>query len=173
MPAVGQLPVGPLFGGRGPATRYLIAIALVVAVAAARFALVPLVGAQTPLMPFIAAIYFSAYLAGFGPALAATALSSIVATLLFAQISNRAEMVGWAAHVALFVAVGVLISLVTRAFQKAYQSQHGALLAAREAERQASSSQALLQGIADSLPALIGYVDSGLRYRFNNKRYED
>jgi PAS domain S-box-containing protein len=173
MPAVGQLPVGPLFGGRGPATRYLIAIALVVAVAAARFALVPLVGAQTPLMPFIAAIYFSAYLAGFGPALVATALSSIVATFLFAQTSNRAEVVGWAAHVALFVAVGVLISLVTRAFQKASQSQHEALLAAREAEHQASSSQALLQGIADSLPALIGYVDSGLRYRFNNKRYED
>ena len=44
-------------------------------------------------------------------------------------------MLGWAAHVALFVAVGVLISFVTRAFQKASESQHAALLAAREAQQ--------------------------------------
>jgi len=171
--AAGPLPVGPLFGGRGPATRYFIAVALVAAVAAARYALVGLVGAETPLMPFIAAIYFSAYLAGFGPGLAATALSPILATFLFADVSNRAALLGWAAHVALFVAVGVLISFVTRAFQKASESQHAALLAAREAQQKASSSQALLQMIADSLPVLISYVDSGLRYRFNNKRYEE
>src|SRR5690349_14017071 len=108
--AVGPVPVAPLFGGRAPGVRYGIAIALVLAIAAARFALVPLVGTQTPLMPFIAAIYFSAYLAGFGPALVATVLSLLVATFLFAQVSNREEVVGWAAHVALFAAVGVLIS---------------------------------------------------------------
>ena len=169
----GRLAAGPLFGGRGPAIRYFIAIALVVAVAAARFALIPLVGSETPLMPFIAAIYFSAYLAGLGPGLVATALSPIVATFLFAPVSNRAEVVGWAAHVGLFVIVGVLISFVTRAFQKASEAQHAALLAARTAEQQASSSQALLQMIADSLPVLISYVDTGMRYRFNNRRYEE
>jgi PAS domain S-box-containing protein len=42
-----------------------------------------------------------------------------------------------------------------------------------ERTRELAQSESQLRLVADSLPALIGYVDSEQRYRFNNKAYEE
>ncbi|WP_052954406.1 sensor histidine kinase [Microvirga vignae] len=42
----------------------------------------------------------------------------------------------------------------------------------RESETRARASEKKLRQIADSLPALIAYVDADQRYRFNNRAYE-
>jgi diguanylate cyclase (GGDEF)-like protein/PAS domain S-box-containing protein len=54
----------------------------------------------------------------------------------------------------------------------------GALAAAREAELAAAHARAIeseerLRIIADNVPALIAYIDTGLRYRFANTRYQE
>lgn len=46
------------------------------------------------------------------------------------------------------------------------------LRASAGAQRPAHDSDAPLRAISDAMPALIAYVDSDLRYRFNNKAYE-
>ncbi len=110
---------GPLFEDRPAWLRYGIAVSLVIVVAAARFAVIPLAGVQTPLLPFVAAVYFAVWLAGFWPAVLATLLSPIVASLLFAQLSGFADTLAWFSHVLLFLAVGFVISWVSRRLQLA------------------------------------------------------
>lgn len=44
---------------------------------------------------------------------------------------------------------------------------------ARAAQTRRRQAQHQLQAVTDNIPALVGYVDAEMRYRFNNARYQD
>lgn len=69
--------VGPLIERRRRWLRYGSAIALLLIVALGRFALIPVLGSQAPLLPFVAAVLAIAYLGGRGPALMAALLAAL------------------------------------------------------------------------------------------------
>jgi PAS domain-containing protein len=165
--------IGPVLAGRGGALRYGAATLFVVVIGVARWALAPILGGQAPLLPYIVAVYAAAYLGGLGPGLLAGVLSSFLATALYTDWSIGMHMGAWSAHIVLFLSIGVGMSLILHQLQRAYATQHAALLTAREAERQALSSAAQLRLMADALPVLIAYVDQEQRYRFNNRYYEE
>jgi PAS domain S-box-containing protein len=171
--ARGILLIGPVLKDRAAWLRYGVAVALVLGIGLARFALLPLLGPQAPLLPFVLAIYAAAYLGGLGPALFASGGSAVLATALFTAWPAGPHAQEWTAHVAFFLGVSVLVSLIMQQLQRAYANEHEALLAVREAERQASHSEAQLRLITDALPVLIASVDREHRYRFINKRYEE
>jgi PAS domain S-box-containing protein len=164
--AISKSPIGPLLAHHPVWRRYCVVAALIVVVAALRDAAVPVMGAQAPLLPFAFAVFAAAYLGGRGPALAATALAAALATLLFAEFSGPRVVLAWAGHVALFVSLGFLVSWTMDRLQRSYVAQQETLFAAKAGEEQ-------LRTITDAMPALIAYVDSEHRYRFNNKGYQD
>lgn len=165
--------IGPVLKDWAVWLRYGLAMPLVLIVGFARFALVPVLGPEAPLLPFVVAIYLAAYLGGLGPALLASGTSAVVVTVLFTRWPHGSHPGEWSAHLALFLGVGVLVSLILHRLQRAYAAEHDALSAVREAERQASDSEAQLRLITDALPVLIASVDREHRHRFNNRRYED
>ena len=164
--AESKSPIGPFLAGRPMWSRYCVVVVLIVLVAALRNAAVPIMGAQAPLLPFGFAVFAAAYIGGRGPALAATALAAALATLLFAEFSDPRMVLAWAGHVALFVSLGCLVSWTMHHLQRSYGAQQQLLFAAKAGEEQ-------LRTIADAMPALIAYVDSEYRYRFNNKGYQE
>jgi PAS domain S-box-containing protein len=163
--------VGPLIERQRVGLRYGSAIGLLLTVALARFALIPLLGSQAPLLPFIVAVLAAAYIGGRGPALLACLLTPPVATVLFTHWPQGSNPGPWSAHLAFFVAIGVIATLIVDQLQRSYAAQQDALLAAQESEHKANTSEARLRLVADSLPLLVAYVDRDLRYRFHNSRY--
>jgi PAS domain S-box-containing protein len=163
--------IGPAIEPRRTGLRYASAVAAVLAAGLMRLALTPLLGTQAPLLPFVPAIYAAAYLGGRNPALLACLLSPLLATALFTDWLIDRHTGTWNAHVALFLVIGVLVTLVMDQLQRAYSAQNRALVVAREAERQAHASERQLRLIADALPLLIAYVDREQRIRFHNRGY--
>jgi PAS domain S-box-containing protein len=143
-----------------------VALLIVCVVAAARYATAPLLGLQVPLLPFAVAIFAVTYVCGLGPALLAIVGSAVIATAFFTVYPLADSILAWVAHVTIFVILGVLVSVMMHRLQQAYRAQREALTAA-------SASSAQLRLIADSVPALISYVDAERRYRFNNRAYEE
>jgi PAS domain S-box-containing protein len=162
--ARGVLLIGPVLKGRPAWLRYSLPLALVLAVGLTRFGLLPLLGPQAPLLPFVLAIYGAAYLGGFGPALLASAFSAMLATALFTSWPTGPHAGEWIGHVAFFLGVGVLVSLIMHQLQRAYGAEHQALLALRQSEER-------LRLITDHLPALIAYIDHEEVYQFTNGAY--
>ncbi len=156
--------IGPILATSPAATRYAAAFLLIAVVAAVRDALVPVVGIQAPLLPFGLAVFAAALLAGFGPAVLATAAASVITTVLYADLSDGGDLIAWSGHVTLFVLLGCLVALLTHRLQVAYRSQSATLAAATAAEKR-------LRTITDAMPALITYVDSNGRYVFGNRTF--
>jgi PAS domain S-box-containing protein len=167
-----QPALGPRLTRGGATARYAAAICAVVVIAAARYALIPVLGLQAPLLPFVLAIYVAGYLGGVGPGILATVLSGILGTALFTSPLGGDHPLQWSAHVTALLIVGVIITLVLDRLRQIAAAQHAALIEARIAQTAASESRAQLRLIADSLPVLIAYVDTDLRYRFVNACYE-
>ena len=165
------LVIGPLLANRSPWLRYGSAMGLLLIVALGRFALIPLLGSQAPLLPFVVAILAAAYLGGRGPALLASLLSPLVATVLFTHWPQGSNPGPWSTHLIVFVTISVALSLIVDQLQRSSAAQERALLAAHESERQANNSKARLRLVTDSLPLLVAYVDRDMRYRFHNSRY--
>ena len=163
--ADGASQVGPLLAGKGPFALYGTALAVIGVVAVARYAAIPIMGVQAPLLPFEFAIFAIAYLCGLRPALLATFVVPIVPTFMFSGSFSRADTLAWSGHVALFVALGCLVSWMTHRLQVAYRAQRTALAVAKAGEHQ-------LRLVTNGLPVLIAYCDADLRYRFNNSAYE-
>ena len=161
----GASQVGPLLAGKGPFALYGSALAIIGVVAAARLAATPVMGVQAPLLPFELAIFAVAYLCGLRPALLATFVAPIAATLMFSASSSRDDTIAWTGHVALFVALGCLISWMMHRLQVAYRAQRNALAVAKAGEDQ-------LRLVTNGLPVLIAYCGADFRYRFNNSAYE-
>jgi PAS domain S-box-containing protein len=130
--------IGPLLGNQPIWIRYGVALLLVAAMVAARFALIPLMGAQAPLLPFVLVVFAAGYLAGFGPALFAALLSPALITLMFTRFPFDGDVGAWSAHVALFMIITVLVSLIVHQLQVVSRSQQDALASAHAAERAAA-----------------------------------
>ena len=156
--------IGPLLKDRPAWLRYSLAMLVVPAIGLARFALLPILGPQAPLLPFVLAIFIGTYLGGLGPALLASAFSAVLATILFTSWPTGTHAAEWAGHVAFFLGVGVLVSFIVHQLQRAYAAEHQSLLALRQSERR-------LRLIADHLPALIAYIDRDEVYQFTNAAY--
>jgi PAS domain S-box-containing protein len=164
--------VGPVIAEhRGPA-RYAAAIFLVLVVGGIRYALVPIMGTQAPLLPLLLAVFGAVWLGGRDAGLLATILAALSATFAFTAWPNGTHHMEWGAHLALFLISGLLISLGGHRIQLLNRSQREAVLAAQRAERNAIESEAQLRLIADAMPVLIAYVDRDHRYRFKNRPYD-
>jgi PAS domain S-box-containing protein len=163
--------VGPLIGEERSEMRYLAAIVLVCAVAGIRYALIPVLGTQAPLLPLLLAVWGAVWLGGLSPAVLATIISLPLATALFTDWPHGTRYLEWTGHLALFSVAAVLVSFVGHRFQRLHRGQHDALVVAQSAERRAVESEAQLRLITDNLPALISYIDRDGRYRFANAAY--
>jgi PAS domain S-box-containing protein len=164
--------IGPLIPERARALRYAAALAVVAATVAVRAALAPLLGTQAPLLPFVLTVFVSAYLGGRGPALLASFLAPLAATLWFTAWPHDAPPVQWAAHVVFFLLVGTLAAVLMGELQRSALAQLLATRAAARSAARASESAAHMRLIADAMPALISYIGPAREYRFVNRMFE-
>jgi PAS domain S-box-containing protein len=177
----GGLPlIGPLLGSQPAWIRYGVAVLLVVAVAGARYGLNPLMGTHAPLLPFVLVVFGAGYLAGLGPALLATLLSPLIATPMFTMFPVDGDVGPWSAHIALFMIITVLVSLIMHQLQITYRAQQEALAAAHAAERAAArelnerrhtqealrKSESMLKLIYDNTSDCLFLVEVGSEDRF-------
>jgi two-component system CheB/CheR fusion protein len=165
--------IGPLIPARLWPWRYVAAVVVVAVTVGLRASLSPLLGTQAPLLPFVLAVFVSAYVGGRGPGLLASILTPVAATIWFTAWPHDAPALQWAAHVVFFLLVGTLTTLLMHELQRSALSQRQAVDAAAANEEQARESASQLRLIADSMPVLISYVSPDAVYRFSNKLYED
>jgi len=165
--------IGPLIPAELWLLRYAAAVAVVAATVALRASLTPLLGTQAPLLPFVLAVFVSAYLGGRGPGLVSCVLTPLAATFWFTTWPHDAPPGQWAAHVVFFLLIGGLATFLMHELQRSALNQRLALQAAAVNEEQARKSASQLRLIADSMPVLISYVAPDGVYRFSNKLYEN
>jgi PAS domain S-box-containing protein len=165
--------IGPLIPARAWPMRYVAAVAVVLATVGLRVMLAPLLGTQAPLLPFVLAVFVSAYLGGRGPGLLASVLTPIAATIWFTAWPHDAPPVQWGAHVIFFLLIAGLATFVMHELQRSSRAQILALLAAAQSEAGVRKSAAQLKLITDAMPALISYIGRDGTYRFANKLYEN
>jgi PAS domain S-box-containing protein len=164
--------IGPLIPAERWPWRYLAAIAAVAATVGLRAALSPLLGTQAPLLPFVLAVLVSACLGGRGPGLLASVLTPVAATIWFTSWPHDAPPLQWVAHVAFFLVIGTLATLLMHELQRTALKQRQAVGAAAASEAQARAYASQLRLIADSMPVLISYVTADAVYRFSNQAHE-
>jgi len=145
-------------GGRSAVERYALTLAIVAAATALRVALDPVWGAGLPYITFYPAVMLAAWLGGLGPGLVATALSAVIADYLWIPppfsfaISSRPDALG----LAVFLAMGALISLLNEGWYRSTRAASGAVArldaaraetdrARQEAEQSAQQLQTALQ----------------------------
>jgi PAS domain S-box-containing protein len=145
---------------------------VVVATVLLRVGLTPVLGTQAPLLPFVLTVFVSAYLGGRGPALLASLLAPLAATLWFTAWPHDAPPEQWASHVIFFLMVGTLAALLMGELQRSTRAQLQAAREAAEHAARANQSAAHMRLIADAMPALISYIGPERTYRFANRTYE-
>ena len=135
---------------RRPWFGYLLAAGVTAAMIAARLALTDVIPDEPALIIFLIPILLAAYVGGIGPGLFATALGAL-ATAYFLllpaydlRIERPIDVLRWA----LFITVGVLISVLNEAL-------HRARHAAMAGQRDRSELRGQLAAIAASMPGLI------------------
>ena len=164
--------IGPLIDPHRHVLRYGSAIVIVLLVAGLRLALTPFMGTQAVLLPFVLAVLGAAIFGGFGPALLASVLAPILVTPFFAESIGMIDL-AWSGHVALFIVIGGMVTVIMHRLQRSAWAQQAALAVTWQSQREASRIEAQLRLMADALPVLIAYVDANQRYRFNNNGYEE
>jgi len=143
--------IGPLLRDDAVVLRYGAAIVVMLLVAGIRAVLAPLLGTQAPLLPFVLGIFGAAYLGGRGPALLASFLTPILATIAFTDWPQDGPPMQWVAHAAFFVIIAVLSSCLMHELQKRSRAEREALAIAadhakalREADRRKDEFLAML-----------------------------
>jgi signal transduction histidine kinase/ActR/RegA family two-component response regulator len=126
--------IGPIIPATAVVSRYCVALGVVLLIFALRAALAPFLGAQAPLLPFVLGVLLSAYLGGRGPALLATAVTPVLATIWFTSWPGDAPPWQWPLHVVFFVLLAVVIAVLMHAMQI---TANAASENARRAERSA------------------------------------
>ena len=164
--------IGPLIPDQLWPWRYLAAVAVVLVTVGMRAALTPLLGTQAPLLPFVLAVFVSAYLGGRGPGILASILTPLAATIWFTAWPHDAPPAQWGAHVVFFLLVAGVATFLMHELQRSSRAQLLALQAAAVSEENVRKSAAQLKLIADAMPALISYIATDGTYRFANKLYE-
>ena len=132
--------IGPLIPAHATAFRYAAAIGVVFVVLAIRAALSPLLGVQAPLLPFLLGVLLAAYLGGRGPALLATGLLPVFATIWLTGWPHDAPPWQWVLHVLFFLLIGGLTSFIVEALQNAV----------RHADENARRAQAAADALRDT-----------------------
>ena len=164
--------IGPLIPPELWPLRYAAALGVVAVTVALRAGLAPLLGTQAPLLPFVLAVFVSAYLGGRGAGLLASVLTPLAATFWFTAWPHDAPPLQWGAHVVFFLLIAALATLLMHELQRSSRSQLVALRAAAQSEALMRESAAQLRLIADAMPALISYIAPDGTYRFTNKLYQ-
>jgi len=143
--------IGPLLRDDAKLLRYGAAIAVVLVIGGIRAVLAPLLGTQAPLLPFVLGVFACAYLGGRGPALLASVLTPVLATIFFTDWPKDGPPTQWVAHVVFFVLIGVLSSVIMHELQKRSRTERAALAIAadharalREADRRKDEFLAML-----------------------------
>ena len=124
--------IGPLLRDKAVLLRYGAAIAVVLVIGAIRGVLAPLLGTQAPLLPFVLGIFAAAYLGGRGPALLASVLTPVLATIFFTDWPADGPPLQWVAHVAFFLLIAVLSSALMHELQKRSRAEREALAVAAD-----------------------------------------
>ena len=124
--------IGPLLRDEAVVLRYGAAVAVVLLIGVIRGVLAPLLGSQAPLLPFVLGIYAAAYLGGRGPALLASVLTPIVATVFFTDWPTDAPPLQWVAHVVFFLVIAGLSSALMHELQKRSRAERAALTVAAD-----------------------------------------
>lgn len=117
---------------------YVLAAAWVAAALFLRFLLNPVLGQQGPYLILTLSIVFAALYGGFGPAMLATALSTLVGTYLFVGSKPGWESVLEPANIArtlLFLAIGLSISVVGGRLRQSRQALSGVVRELRRSNR--------------------------------------
>jgi PAS domain S-box-containing protein len=164
--------IGPLIPGSARPLRYAAAAIVVMGTVLMRASLAPALGTQAPLLPFVLTVFLSAYLGGRGPALLASFLTPVAATIWFTAWPHDAPPMQWAAHVAFFLLIGALSAWLMGELQTSARAQLLATRAAAENAERATQSEGHMRLIADAMPALISYIGPDRIYRFANRTYE-
>jgi PAS domain S-box-containing protein len=164
--------IGPLIPDHAPLLRYAAAALVVMATVLLRVSLAPTLGTQAPLLPFVLTVFVSAYLGGRGPALLASCLTPIAATIWFTAWPHDAPPSQWAAHVAFFLLIGTLSAVLLGELQSSARAQLLATRAAAENAVRATQNEEHMRLIADAMPALISYIGPDRMFRFANRTYE-
>jgi len=164
--------IGPLIPDQAWPLRYLAAIVVVAGTVALRVELAPVLGTQAPLLPFVLTVFVSAYLGGRGPALLASLLAPIAATIWFTAWPHDAPPVQWGAHVVFFLLIGALAAILMGELQRSVLAHLRAARAAAENAERAQESAAHMRLITDAMPALISYIGTDRIYRFANRLYQ-
>jgi len=164
--------IGPLIPDKAWPLRYLAAIVVVAGTVLLRAELAPLLGTQAPLLPFVLTVFVSAYLGGRGPALLASVLAPLAATVWFTAWPHDAPPVQWGAHVVFFLLIGALAALLMGELQRSALAQLRAARAAAENAERAQESATHMRLVTDAMPALISYIGTDRIYRFANRLYE-
>jgi signal transduction histidine kinase/ActR/RegA family two-component response regulator len=143
--------IGPLFREDAVMLRYGAAVAVVLVIAGFRALLAPLLGTQAPLLPFVLGVFAAAYLGGRGPAMLASVLTPVLATLWFTNWPQDAPPTQWIAHVVFFLLIAMLSSQLMHELQKRSRAEREALAIAashaqalREADRRKDEFLAML-----------------------------
>ena len=143
--------IGPLLRDDAVALRYGASILVVLAIGGARALLAPLLGSQAPLLPFVLGVFLCAYLGGRGPALLASVLSPVLATVFFTNWPADGPPMQWVAHVVFFLLIAVLSSVLMHELQKRSRAEREAreiaashANALREADRRKDEFLAML-----------------------------
>src|SRR6187431_2362006 len=124
--------IGPLLRDDAVALRYGAAILVVLAIGGVRAVLAPLLGTHAPLLPFVLGVFLCAYLGGRGPALLASVLTPVLATIFFTDWPADSPPLQWVAHVAFFLLIAILSSVLMHELQKRSRAERDALAVAAD-----------------------------------------
>lgn len=148
--------------------RYGYALLITALALGARWALGPWLGDQVPFITLFGAVALVAWQVGAGPA-AISALTGVVGANSFLLDSRYGLHIalwpGLLLHLIYLSGCALIIALAIQARRRGAQTE--------VALRRLRDSESQLHQILDALPMLISYVDSGLRYQFNNAAYRE
>ena len=165
--------IGPLIPDNSWPLRYAAATVVVMGTVLMRASLAPALGTQSPLLPFLLTVFVSAYLGGRGPALLASFLTPVAATIWFTAWPHDAPPLQWAAHVAFFLLIGTLSAWLMGELQGSARAQLRATRAAAENAERATQSERHMRLIADAMPALISYIGARSRLSFRQRHLRE
>jgi PAS domain S-box-containing protein len=159
--------------------RYGVALLTVVVAALIRLALQPIFGAQGPFVFFVLAVIVTAWFGGRGPGLLATGLGAIVGAYLFLEPLQSVAIAksGDRGTMALYVLIGVVVSLFVGALQSAKQRAEIAVNQAQheiqirqQREQALRESERRFRELADSMPQLVWTAGSDGVVDYYNSR---
>ncbi|MBX5461666.1 MAG: PAS domain S-box protein [Steroidobacteraceae bacterium] len=159
---------------RHPWVAYLLALALVGATALIRAALLPWLGKDAPLLPFLLPVAFAAYLGGRGPTAFAAFASAVTAHIAHqANPSPDYDPVSWSVQLALFAAVSMGCAQIIHRLRRARSALRESVEIARRAQREAQASEARFERLADHAPVLVWRVNAEQRATWFNRPWLD